>query len=68
MAISNALRDEYLEIMCPNCSTVTLKKGSWVKTTSNFTCERCGSRVRIGYLAKVALFEQKMKSMNPSAR
>ncbi|WP_192255674.1 hypothetical protein [Mesorhizobium caraganae] len=67
MPISNELNDEYLEFVCPSCSHVMVKKGSWFKVISKFNCDQCGAKIRLGYPAKVALFEQKRQRMNPSA-
>ena len=62
MPISDDMRDEDLEFECPNCGCLIVKKGSWLKVISAFTCSQCETRVRIGYPAKVALFERKKKS------
>ena len=66
MPISEEMMDEYLEFQCPNCSHVMVKKGSWVKVISTFNCDRCDAKIRIGYLTKLALFEQKMQSLRLS--
>ena len=66
MPISNELKDEYLEFECPNCSHVIVKRGSWVKVISAFNCDHCDARIRIGYMTKLALFDQKMQSMRLS--
>jgi len=68
MPISNELNHDYLEFECPNCSHVMVKKGSWFKVISNFNCDRCDAKIRLGYPAKLALFEQKRQSMNTSGR
>ena len=47
--ISDELRDEYLEFECPNCSHVMVKKGSWFKVISNFNCDQCDAKIRLGY-------------------
>ena len=62
LPISDDMRDEDLEFECPNCGCLIVKKGSWLKVISAFTCTQCETRVRIGYPAKVALFERKKKS------
>ncbi|ESZ12544.1 hypothetical protein, partial [Mesorhizobium sp. L2C084A000] len=66
--ISNDMGDEYLELECPNCSHVIIKKGSWLKVISNFNCTQCHAKIRIGYMTKLALFEKKRQSMNPAAQ
>jgi transposase-like protein len=63
MSISDELRDECLEFKCPRCSHVMVKKGSWFKVISNFNCDQCEARIRLGYPAKVALFEEKRQSL-----
>lgn len=68
MPISNDMGDEYLELECPNCSHVIIKKGSWLKVISNFNCTQCHAKIRIGYMTKLALFEKKRQSMNPAAQ
>jgi hypothetical protein len=62
MPISDDMRDEDLEFECPNCGCLIVEKGSWLKVISAFTCSQCETRVRIGYPAKVALFERKKNS------
>ena len=45
-----------------------VRKGSWFKVISNFNCDQCDARIRLGYPDKLTLFEQKKRSMNLSAR
>ena len=67
MPISEKMMDEYLKFECPNCSHVIVKRGSWVKVISAFNCDHCDARIRIGYMTKLALFDQKMQSSNFSS-
>jgi hypothetical protein len=53
MPISDELRDEYLEFVCPSCSHVMVKKGSWFKVISKFNCDQCDARIRLGYPTKL---------------
>lgn len=58
MPIPDELRDVSLRFECPKCGHPTIRKGSWFKVISNFTCENCGGELRLGYPDKLALFEK----------
>jgi uncharacterized protein YlaI len=66
MPIPEKLMNESIEFECPTCSHVMAKKGSWVKVIAAFNCDECNARIRIGYMTKLALFEQKSQSMRLS--
>ncbi|AGB45240.1 hypothetical protein Mesau_02849 [Mesorhizobium australicum WSM2073] len=56
MALSNQLLEEDLTFQCPSCKTPLVRKGSWVKSVTTFTCKRCGERVRLSYSEKLEIF------------
>lgn len=63
MSISDELRDVSLRYECPNCRRPIIKNGSWFKAVSTFHCEACKAKLRLGYSAKLALFERHHKAM-----
>lgn len=56
MALSNQLLDKNLTFQCPSCKNPLVRKGSWVKSVTTFTCKRCGERVRLSYSEKLEIF------------
>ncbi|MGY2993677.1 transposase-like protein [Mesorhizobium sp. URHB0026] len=56
MALSKQLLDQNLTFQCPSCKTPLVRKGSWVKSVTTFTCKRCGQRVRLSYSEKLEIF------------
>ncbi|RUW85825.1 hypothetical protein EOA29_03225 [Mesorhizobium sp. M1E.F.Ca.ET.063.01.1.1] len=58
MPISDELRDVPVTFECPICNHPIVKKGSWFKAVSLFRCDACRTRLRLGYAAKLALFEK----------
>ena len=56
MPLSVRLRDVPLTFLCPHCQHPLIRKGSWFTTVAHFKCDGCGTRVRITYPQKVALF------------
>ncbi|ESZ01852.1 transcription elongation factor Elf1 [Mesorhizobium sp. URHB0026] len=56
MALSNQLLDKNLTFQCPGCKTPLVRKGSWIKSVTTFTCKRCGQRVRLSYSEKLEIF------------
>ncbi|MDG4897838.1 hypothetical protein P9272_30315 [Mesorhizobium sp. WSM4976] len=62
MSISNELRDASLRYECPNCHKPIVRNGSWFKSVSTFRCEACKTKLRLGYSAKLALFEHHAKA------
>jgi hypothetical protein len=63
VSISDELRDVSLRYECPNCRRPIIKNGSWFKAVSTFHCEACKAKLRLGYSAKLALFERHHKAM-----
>ncbi|CDX40617.1 conserved hypothetical protein [Mesorhizobium sp. SOD10] len=62
MSISDELRDVSLRYECPNCRRPIIRNGSWFKAVSTFHCEACKAKLRLGYSAKLALFERHAKA------
>ena len=58
MPIPDELQDAELKFECPNCSWPIVRKGSWFKVISNFRCDKCNAKVRIGYPEKLAIFKK----------
>jgi hypothetical protein len=63
VSISDELRDVSLRYECPNCRRPIIKNGSWFKAVSTFHCDACKAKLRLGYSAKLALFERHHKAM-----
>ncbi|CDX17080.1 conserved hypothetical protein [Mesorhizobium plurifarium] len=62
MSISDELRDVSLRYECPNCRRPIVRNGSWFKSVSTFHCDACKAKLRLGYSAKLALFERHHKA------
>ncbi|TPI12935.1 hypothetical protein FJ957_04895 [Mesorhizobium sp. B2-4-6] len=62
MSISNELRDVNIRYECPSCHSPIVKTGSWFKAVSIFRCDDCKTKLRLGYSAKLALFQRHRKS------
>jgi len=58
MRLSLEFNDTRVALTCPVCSHTFVKKGSWLRTISRYKCDGCGSKVRIGYEEKLAIFER----------
>ncbi len=58
MPLSIHLRDVPLTFPCPHCSRAIVRNGSWFTTIAHFKCDGCGTRMRITYPQKVALFDR----------
>lgn len=58
MPLSDDLLDIEIKYDCPRCSHPIVRKGSWFKVISGFECAKCKSRVPIGYLDKLTIFEK----------
>jgi len=56
MRLSLEFNDARVALKCPVCSHTFLKTGSWLRTISRYKCDGCGSKVRIGYEEKLAIF------------
>lgn len=68
MSIPTDLRDVALTFECPYCAHPLVRKGSWFKVIGHYTCEKCQSRVRIGYPDKLRLFDHYKRSVGNHAR
>jgi hypothetical protein len=62
VSISDELRDASLRYECPNCHKPIVRNGSWFKAVSTFRCDACKTKLRLGYSAKLALFERHAKA------
>jgi predicted RNA-binding Zn-ribbon protein involved in translation (DUF1610 family) len=62
VSISNELRDTRLRYECPNCHQPIIRNGSWFKAVSTFPCDACKAKLRLGYSAKLALFQRHSKA------
>ncbi|TPI12673.1 hypothetical protein FJW06_15895 [Mesorhizobium sp. B4-1-3] len=62
MSISNELRDARLRYECPSCHQPIIRNGSWFKAVSTFQCDACKTTLRLGYSAKLSLFERHAKA------
>ncbi|SFP98562.1 hypothetical protein SAMN03159463_05318 [Mesorhizobium sp. NFR06] len=58
MGLSKRLLDKDLTFKCPHCQATLVRKGSWIKSITWFTCDRCQQNLRLGYGEKLAIFER----------
>jgi predicted RNA-binding Zn-ribbon protein involved in translation (DUF1610 family) len=58
MPLPREMRDKLLTFNCPQCGHALTKNGAWFMAKSRFKCAGCGQDVPIGYVDKIALFEQ----------
>ncbi|CDX39246.1 conserved hypothetical protein [Mesorhizobium sp. SOD10] len=58
MSIPQSLNGIDLRFECPRCGHPTIRKGSWFKSVATFKCEGCQTVMRLGYPAKLRLFEK----------
>ena len=56
IALSNSLRDELLTFDCPHCGHTLIRKGSWFKSVSRFTCAGCQRQAPMTYNTKIRVF------------
>ncbi|MGX8008894.1 hypothetical protein ACVDG8_007660 [Mesorhizobium sp. ORM8.1] len=57
MPIPLHLNDQDLMFECPSCRGPIIRKGSWFKSISSFSCPACKTALRLGYPEKLHLFE-----------
>ncbi|RAZ88539.1 hypothetical protein DPM33_23760 [Mesorhizobium hawassense] len=65
MSIPQSLNDADLRFECPRCQHPIVRKGSWFKSVATFKCAGCQTALRLGYPAKLRLFEKHKQSTSP---
>jgi predicted RNA-binding Zn-ribbon protein involved in translation (DUF1610 family) len=58
MPLPREMRDKLLTFNCPQCGHALIKNSAWFMAKARFKCAGCGQAVPIGYVDKIALFEQ----------